>query len=56
MITTFDQKLAEVLNGWVINGWPVGNLILVFIALILSMFLCGLIGVEREKKGRSAGL
>ena len=56
MITTFDQKLAELLNGWNINGWPVGNLVLVFIALLLSMFLCGLIGVEREKKGRSAGL
>lgn len=56
MITTFDQKLAELLNNWTINGWPVGNLILVFIALVLSMALCGLIGVEREKKGRSAGL
>lgn len=56
MITTFDQKLAEILNNWTINGWPVGNLILVLIALLLSMFLCGLIGVEREKRGRSAGL
>ena len=56
MITTFDQKLADLLNSWVINDWPIGNLILVIIALVLSMFLCGLIGIERERKGRSAGL
>lgn len=56
MITTFDQKLAELLNNWTVNGWPIGNLFLVLIALILTMVLCGLIGIEREKKGRSAGL
>lgn len=56
MITTFDQKLAEYLNTWVVNGWPVGNLILVLIALVLSVALCGLIGLEREWSGRSAGL
>ena len=56
MITTIDQKLAELLNNWTVNGWPIGNLFLVLIALILTMFLCGLIGIEREKKGRSAGL
>ena len=55
-MTTFDQKLAEYLNNWVIEGWPVGNLILVLIAIILSVFLCGIIGIERERRGRSAGL
>ena len=53
---TFDQKLAELLNNWVVEGWPIGNLILVIVALILSVVLCGIIGVEREKRGRSAGL
>lgn len=53
---TFDQKLAELLNNWVINDWPIGNLFLVFIALLLSVILCGIIGIEREKRGRSAGL
>ena len=56
MTTTFDQKLADIFNKWTIDGWPIGNLVLVFIALLLSMLLCGLIGMEREKKGRSAGL
>ena len=56
MITTFDQKLAEYLNNWVVGGWPVGNLLLVVIALVLSVVLCGVIGIEREWKGRSAGL
>ena len=56
MITTFDQKVAELLNNWVVNGWPVGNLILVIIAICLSVILCGMVGIEREKKGRSAGL
>ena len=56
MITTFDQKFAELLNNWVVDGWPVGNLILVLIAIVLSVILCGMIGIERETKGRSAGL
>ena len=56
MVTTFDQKIAELLNNWVVDGWPVGNLILVLIALFLSVVLCGLIGIEREWRGRSAGL
>ena len=56
MLTTFDQKLAEYLNGYQVNGWPVGNLILVMIALVLSMLLCGAVGLEREIRGRSAGL
>ena len=56
MVTTFDQKLAEMLNAWEVNGWPVGNLILVVIAIFLSVILCGAIGIEREWRGRSAGL
>ena len=55
-ITTLDQKLAELLNNWTINDWPVGNLILVAIAILLSVLLCGIVGIEREWKGRSAGL
>ena len=53
---TIDQKIAEYLNNWVIEGWPVGNLILCVIALVLSILLCGIIGYEREKRGRNAGL
>ena len=56
MITTLDQKLAELLNNWTINDWPIGNLILVAIAILLSVILCGIVGIEREWKGRSAGL
>ena len=56
MITTFDQKLAEFFNNWTVNDWPVGNLILVVISLLLTVFLCGVIGIERELRGRSAGL
>lgn len=56
MVTTFDQKLAELLNNYQVDGWPVGNLILVTIAILLSVILCGAIGVEREWRGRSAGL
>ena len=56
MVTTFDQKIAEYLNNWNINGWPVGNLVLCAIALFLTVVLCGAIGIERERKGRSAGL
>ncbi len=57
MITTFDQRLAEELNTWLIgDNWPIGNLILVIIALVLSVILCGVIGLEREWTGRTAGL
>lgn len=55
-MTTIDQKIAEYLNEWQVNGWPVGNLILVLIAITLSVLLCGAVGIEREWKGRSAGL
>lgn len=55
---TFDQKLVELLNGWKVGeqNWPVGNLVLCVIALVLCVVLVGVIGIEREKKGRSAGL
>ena len=53
---TVDQKIAELLNNWVIDGWPIGNLILVLIAIFLSVILCGAVGMEREYRGRSAGL
>ncbi|MCR5185004.1 MAG: MgtC/SapB family protein [Bacilli bacterium] len=57
MLTTFDQKLAEWFqNELTINDWPVGNLLLVVIAILLSVLLCGAIGIEREWRGRSAGL
>ena len=56
MITTIDQKIAEYLNNWSVNGWPVGNLMLCLIALVLAVLLCGAIGIEREMRGRSAGL
>ncbi len=53
---TFDQKLVEILNNWQPGGWPVGNLVLCVIALVLCIILVGVIGIEREWKGRSAGL
>ena len=55
-MVTFDQKIAELLNNWTVDGWPVGNLILCIIALALCVILCGTIGIEREWRGRSAGL
>ena len=55
-MTTFDQKLIEQLNNWTVEGWPVGNLILCVIALVLSVICVGAIGIEREYRGRSAGL
>ena len=56
MITTLDQKVAEFFNNWQIDGWPIGNFVLVLVAILLSVILCGIIGVERELRGRSAGL
>ena len=55
-MVTIDQVIAEKLNNWCVGEWPVGNLILVIIALLLSSVLSGAIGMEREKRGRSAGL
>lgn len=55
-MTTLDQEIARYLNEFKIGDWPIGNFILVLIALLLSVILCGLVGIEREKRGRSAGL
>lgn len=56
-MTTIDQKLIELLQEKLnINGWPLGNLVLSVIAVLLTVLLCGLVGFEREKRGRSAGL
>lgn len=57
-MTTIDQKIAEMFNNNFGHSteWPWGNLILCIIALLLCVFFCGLIGLEREKRGRSAGL
>ena len=55
-MVTFDQKLIEKLNEWQPGGWPVGNLIACVIALVLCVLLVGIVGIERERRGRSAGL
>jgi len=54
-MTTIDQRLVEEIAK--LNGdWPWGNFLLCGIALVLCLLLCGLLGFEREKRGRSAGL
>ena len=56
-MTTIDQKLIELLQENLNKGgWPWGNLILSVLAILLTVFLTGLVGFEREKRGRSAGL
>ena len=56
-MTTIDQKIVEIIqNALNKNGWPWGNLLLSTLAILLTVFLCGLVGFEREKRGRSAGL
>ena len=56
-MTTLDQKIIELIQEKLnINGWPWGNLILSTFAILLAVLLCGLVGFEREKRGRSAGL
>lgn len=54
---TIDQILAEKISSSLQFGdWPIGNLVLCVIAMLLSVILCGAIGIERELRGRSAGL
>lgn len=56
-MTTIDQKIVEIIQEKLtFNGWPVGNIVLMALAIILCVALCGFIGYEREKRGRSAGL
>lgn len=57
MIVTIDQKIAEWFNSLqTAGGWAWGNLVLCAIAIVLCVLLCGFVGLEREKRGRSAGL
>ena len=56
-MVTIDQKLVEFLTEKLtVNGWPWGNLLLSVIALLLTVLMVGAVGIEREKRGRSAGL
>lgn len=60
-MTTLDQVIAHKLNEWTIlasdgTAWPIGNFVLCTIAIILCLILCGFVGYEREKRGRTAGL
>lgn len=57
-VTTIDQNIAEIFNNnFGLGGdWSWGNLLLCIIALFLTVLLTGIIGYEREKKGRTAGL
>jgi len=54
-MTTIDQIIAEKIGAMYAGDWPVGNLILCVIALLLSALLSGAIGYERETKGSNAG-
>ena len=55
-MVTIDQIIAEKLNSWYVGEWPIGNFVACFIALLLAVILCGVIGIERERRGRTAGL
>ena len=59
-MVTIDQIIAEYLNEWTFTAggkvWPIGNFVACIIALVLSTVLCSIIGIEREKRGRTAGL
>lgn len=55
-MTTIDQVLADKLSAIMVEEWPIGNFILCAIAIFLSVILCGAIGIERELRGRTAGL
>lgn len=61
-VTTIDQKIAEWFNNNFSSTplpdgeWSYGNFVLCIIAILLSLLLCGMVGFERERRGRSAGL
>ena len=56
-MTTLDQKIIEIIqNALNKDGWPWGNFVLSIAAILLAVLLCGVVGFEREKRGRSAGL
>ncbi len=57
-MTTIDQKIVEWFQSKLTTsgGWPWGNLILSVAAVVLCVLLTGIVGFEREKRGRSAGL
>lgn len=57
-LTTIDQQITELFNNnFGLGGeWNWGNLVLCILAILLSVLLCGVVGMEREKRGRSAGL
>lgn len=55
-MTTIDQIIAQKIGELMIGEWPIGNFLLCVIAILLSVLLCGAIGIERERKGRNAGL
>jgi len=51
-IATVDEFLIDWLNGL---GWY-GNLLLIFLSLLIAAILTGIIGYEREYHGHAAGL
>lgn len=54
-IISIDQQIADFFNQlWGGNGW--GNMLLILISLSLTVILSSFIGLEREVRGRSAGL
>ena len=56
-MTTIDQKIVDLIHKSLnTDKLPWGNFLLCVIAIVLAVFLCGIVGFEREKRGRSAGL
>lgn len=56
-MTTIDQIIVKYITENLNAGeWPWGNFLCCVIALVLSVVLCGAIGIERERRGRTAGL
>lgn len=54
-VWTIDKEIIAFFNNlFGNNGW--GNFLLVLISLLLTVFLVGLIGFEREYQGHNAGL